>query len=322
MSSSTIQSYANSVFERKSRLQLYLQEPMQALSERLVSTLHDRAIMDETLQNAFTTHPVLKRCDRFYVLDQQGVQISSRVSRQHIDLGAYGQDLSQRPYLSGKVPDTGIMLSPVYINKLDGHSCMSAVAKIKHATNQSLGFVVADFSLLSLPSDDETTEDRRVWLQIKGDPSIRGTLFMQSRTHSLMDENIDEVIGIVDELLLERGVFHAKLHFSSSRATLWLYNDPYHYRVHALPELMDACLAYPPRAYPQEASVAKAQIEQVFQQFKALRFVDDTVYLRSASLNIINGMVGLNFSCDGSHYIPVEQFLQEGEMFWLGVKGH
>ena len=57
---------------------------------------------------------------------------------------------------------------------------------------------------------------------------------------------------------------------------------------------------------------------QVFQQLKALRFADETIYLRSGSINIMNGMVGLTFSCDGSHYMPVEEFLDKDLSFWLG----
>jgi len=41
-----------------------------------------------------------------------------------------------------------------------------------------------------------------------------------------------------------------------------------------------------------------------------LRHKDDSIYLRSGSLNIINGMVGLVFSCDGSHYIEYQEFLR------------
>ncbi|MCG8099423.1 MAG: hypothetical protein JAZ05_10070, partial [Candidatus Thiodiazotropha taylori] len=55
------------------------------------------------------------------------------------------------------------------------------------------------------------------------------------------------------------------------------------------------------------------------EEFKALRFVDETIYLRSASVNIMNGMLGLTFSCDGSHYMPVEEFLAKNLSFWLGT---
>lgn len=36
------------------------------------------------------------------------------------------------------------------------------------------------------------------------------------------------------------------------------------------------------------------------------------------AMNIMNGFVGLNFSCDGSHYMPAGEFLDKGLDFWIG----
>jgi hypothetical protein len=33
----------------------------------------------------------------------------------------------------------------------------------------------------------------------------------------------------------------------------------------------------------------------------------------------MNGQVGLTFSCDGSHYMPVEEFVEKDLSFWLGA---
>jgi hypothetical protein len=41
-------------------------------------------------------------------------------------------------------------------------------------------------------------------------------------------------------------------------------------------------------------------------------------YLRSGTLNIFNGIVGLTFSCDGTHYIPYAEFLKMDHAFWVG----
>ena len=59
--------------------------------------------------------------------------------------------------------------------------------------------------------------------------------------------------------------------------------------------------------------------QQVGQRFALLRTTDDTFYLRSGSLNLINGMVGLTFSCDGSHYLPADEFLAKDKSFWFGA---
>ena len=109
--------------------------------------------------------------------------------------------------------------------------------------------------------------------------------------------------------------------FSSSRATLWLIDDPYRYQLLDFDDLVDpdVCLAFPHRSYPSEAVVPQEQIRLILDTFKHLRFADDTIYLRAGSVNIFNGMVGLNFSCDGSHYIPAEQFLARDSEFWEGI---
>jgi hypothetical protein len=53
----------------------------------------------------------------------------------------------------------------------------------------------------------------------------------------------------------------------------------------------------------------------ILEQFQLLRFMDENIYLRSGSLNIFNGMVGLNFSCDGSHYMSYREFLEKDIQF-------
>ena len=157
------------------------------------------------------------------------------------------------------------------------------------------------------------------WLQLKGDPAIRQGLFSQCRVESDMDKAIDQVLDVVDLLMRERGIFHAKLHFSSSRATLWPASDPMRYRVHVLDDilLLADSPAYPDFAYPGEACVTPNLIRPVLEKLKELRQVDENVYLRAGSLNVVNGLVGLNFSCDGSHYLPVKEFLSREARFWF-----
>jgi hypothetical protein len=91
------------------------------------------------------------------------------------------------------------------------------------------------------------------------------------------------------------------------------------YRVHVLEEILtpEVCLAYPNVPYPAEACVPPERIRSVLEKLKDLRQVDENIYLRAGSLNVVNGLVGLNFSCDGSHYLPVEEFLSREAKFWF-----
>ena len=80
----------------------------------------------------------------------------------------------------------------------------------------------------------------------------------------------------------------------------------------------DICLAWATHSYPEDAEIPMERVRDVFRTLRELRFMDETIYLRAGSLNIFNGMVGLNFSCDGSHYMPWNEFLDKNLGFWLG----
>jgi hypothetical protein len=153
------------------------------------------------------------------------------------------------------------------------------------------------------------------WLQIRGDPSIRQFLFSQSRVNSKFDDHLDTVMENVGLLLHERGIFHAKIHFSSGQVTLWPMFDPYNYQVHLKEEFLAPGFVrqFDPRPYPVNAVVPPGLIRTILEILCTLRHKDDSIYLRSGSLNVINGMVGLNFSCDGSHYIDFREFIRQRE---------
>lgn len=148
------------------------------------------------------------------------------------------------------------------------------------------------------------------WLQIKGDPSVRRFVFEQTRTASLFDARIEELMATVGCLLTRHGVFHAKIHFSSNQLTCWLYNDPYRYRVFVGEEVFAADFL---RGFAQVVAIDKPLIAAesmpaILAEFTRLRLKDESVYLRNGSLNLINGLIGMTFSCDGSHYLPVGEF--------------
>jgi len=142
---------------------------------------------------------------------------------------------------------------------------------------------------------------------------VRQFVFEQARVPNEFDKRLDEVLARVEVLILGHGVFHAKMHFSTGQVTLWLLDDPLRYRVHVKEEFLDPdiCLAYPRLPYTEEALVPTPEIPKVLAEFKRLRMQDNHIYLRSASLNVVNGLVGLNFSCDGSHYINYAEFLTQ-----------
>lgn len=159
------------------------------------------------------------------------------------------------------------------------------------------------------------------WLQIKGDPSVRAFLFEQQRVTSVFDEHLDQVLRVMQELLTRKGAFHVKAHFSSSQLTCWFYDDPYNYRVYVREAVIEAGFldTLPDLSYEgRQPRIEPARIEPVFAEFQRLRLTDEQIYLRNASINRINGMIGMTFSCDGSHYIDCEDFFRRLDCFGKG----
>ncbi len=294
--------------------------PLLILSEQAAQAWTDPDRLDMVLSSAFDALP---HCEAVYAWTLDGHQISSLVTREGPDRSWRGNDLSQRPYLRHNLPFKGIMLSSVYHSMRGGQPCVTALQAVREA-DELLGFLAADFPVAELLRDATLAPQQLGWQQFRGDPAIRGNLFAQCRVHSLVDEHIDQVHETIADLLTGHGVFHMKIHYSSGRCSFWLVDDPYSYRIHPVHEIIDPdlCLAYPRHPYADRATVSPAQIRAVLAQFKALRFADETIYLRSASLNIVNGMIGLTFSCDGSHYMPVVEFLERDLDFWFGSMGH
>jgi hypothetical protein len=312
------QALRDAVARQRLLLQGRLASPLERLARRCAERWPGREALERELTAAFVGLP---SCKYLYVLDFQAHQITANCARTGSDPTQLGRDRSSRPYLQDALGGQRFSLSQAYISRNARRPSLTAVQHIETPTGELLGFLGADFDLRELPLTRELYQQPDQWVQLKGDPAIRGGLFAQQRVESLMDGRIDEVLDLLVELIAVHGVFHGKLHFSSSRATLWLVDDPYRFRILDIEDLTDPaiCLAYPSRPYPGDAAVPLERVRDVFRTFKALRFMDETIYLRAGSLNIFNGIVGLNFSCDGSHYMPWHELLKKSLGFWLGT---
>ncbi|QVL50496.1 MAG: PDC sensor domain-containing protein [Thiocapsa sp.] len=304
------------------RQRILLQGRLAASLARLVEPCRaawpDRTALEQILLAAL---PTLASCKYLYVLDHDARQLTANVSPQGLLPEHWGRDRCERPYMIDALAGERFSLSPAYISRNARRPSLTAIQRIEDEEGARLGYLGADFDLRELPLTRELYQQPEQWLQLKGDPAIRGGLFDQQRVESLMDGHIDEILALLVELIAAHGVFHGKLHFSSSRATLWLVDDPFRFRILDYEDLADpgTCLAYPQRPYPADAAIPLERVAEVFQTFRALRFMDENIYLRSGSLNIYNGIVGLNFSCDGSHYMPWDDFLHKSLDFWIGT---
>ncbi|WIM05046.1 MAG: hypothetical protein OHM77_10110 [Candidatus Nitricoxidivorans perseverans] len=307
-----------SVARQRAELKQSLEDPLRRVAEACAAVWSDRARLDEALNRLF---PAVPHGRYLYALDTAGVQVSDNVSRDGPVEGDFGRDRSHRPYMREVQPASGFLLSRSYITMRERRPGITAIQIVRNGLGQALGFIGADFYLQDLPMTRERFEERRQWRQLRGDPSIRSQVFHQTRAESEMDRQLPTVLGVVEELMTDHGMHHIMLHFSSSRAVYWTVDDPWRYRLLDIQALTDpdTCLAFRKRPYPAGALVPRERIRAILDALRSLRFVDETFYLRTGTLNIFNGIVGLTFSCDGSHYVPWDEFLKMDVAAWLGT---
>lgn len=305
------------IYQSKQNIEQQLESSFSAVAYLCAVSWNKPLTLDKLL---FSQQCKIPNCKMLYVIDINGIQISANVFPKKINTDKRGQNLRDRPYIQEMDSSRPFQLSSVYISQTDYCPCITAIHEIKNKQDQRKGYLVADFDLSNLPDADINAGNTVPWRQIKGDPAIRGQLFQQYHVPSLMDQHLPQVHNIVANLICQRGIFHVKLHYSSSRATLWEFDRPHQYHLHVLEEIIspDVCLIYKKRIYPADAMILPSMVKKILNKFEMLRNADDTIYLRSASINIVNAMVGLTFSCDGSHYMLADEFLKKPNSFWFG----
>ena len=306
----------NAIHQQRVMLAEMLSAPLAKLAEQCASVWGSREDIDIVLSDGFRAVP---HCLFLYAMDANGIHVSDNVSIGGLLPEHYGRDRSDRPYMREVVPPWGFLLSDAYLSLRANRPSLTALQVVRR-DDEMLGFISADFDLRDLPATTELFEEPADWRQIKGDPSIRGTVFQQNRVESLMDLNMDQACAILEDLITERGLFQAVIHFSSSRATVWFMGDPYRYRIldHEALSDPDICLLYPRLPYPDDALIPQESITDLLNGMRQLRLADETLYLRSASINIFNGLVSLTFSCDGTHYMSWQEFLDKDMSFLVG----
>ena len=311
------ETWKEAVHRQRMTLAERLSIPLETLAANCEPAWNNRDALNEVLLKGFSSIP---NGLFMYTLDTDGVQISDNVSPEGLQPENFGRDRSSRPYMREAVPSKGFLLSEAYLSLRVNRPSITALQVVKR-DNKVLGYLGVDFDLRDLPVTSELYDESEEWRQIKGDPAIRSSVFLQCRIESPMDKDIDVAFAIIEELIADRGMFQGVIHFSSSRATTWFMDDPFRYRILDAEALSDPdiCLLYPPHIYPNNALIPKQKIASILRAMKKLRLTDETFYLRSASINVFNGLISLTFSCDGSHYMSWQEFLEKDESFWFGT---
>jgi len=302
------------ISEQRKLLTTWFEPAMLNLSKICVVVWPDLDSLDEILSRHFASIP---HCHLVYAVDKFGKQISSNISANGIDTTYRDQDLSRRPYCVSLYPKRHFMLSSVYISQNTGCPCLSAVQPVIDERQNFFGFVVADFDIRRLPLSVKPPKATPFPQQHHYKTPHKSS--QPRRVTNLLDKYLSDIQGILNKLISEHGVFHCTLHYSSATAQLWQMDDPYQYCLYDVEQLLDPDMyqIYPRLPYSDKAKVSCREVQLVLEHFRILRLADESIYLRYGSLNIMNGMVGLSFSFDGSQYMSVPDFLNKDLSYWF-----
>lgn len=301
--------------EQRKVLITLIEPPMLTLSKQCTTWWSDLESLDHLLSKHFASIPY---CQLLYIIDKFGKQITSNVSAHIIDSKYREQDLSRRPYSVSLYPKRHFMLSSVYISQTNRRPCMSAVHPIISNEQQFLGFLVADFDISYLPlSTTPNNKTSEFWPQ----SNCLLQRYRPPQRIKKFDQQLNAIQEVLYQLISEYGLFQYTWHYSTEQIALVKVDDPCRYRVYTIEQLLsaDIFMDFSRHSYPVEAEISLQQVQQVLKRFNDLRLVDGDFYLRSNSLNIMNGIVELNFSYDGyQQYLPTDKFLNEDWSSWFG----
>jgi hypothetical protein len=195
--------------------------------------------------------------------------------------------------------------------------------------------------------DSTAFESNHLHVSIKGDPSMRESVFNRERYQSLVDELLPDLIANMQTMLLERNVFRIFLNFNSGEVRVYTVFDPFTPETHAANKVVSKTYLdrhFPPISYAAKNKiiekiykllldepyfqnlskhwqhlfidqlrawqpVSRAKIKTALAQLPILRDLEN-YYLRNFSINTVQDVMRMQFNCDGTHIVNSEDYLR------------
>ena len=182
-------------------------------------------------------------------------------------------------------------------------------------------------------------------ISMKGDPSLRESVFSRERYYSIVDEVWDRLEPMLEEILIGRNAFRIMVNFNSGEIRINTVFDPFNPEIHAANRLVSS--AYVDRHFPRMeydektrivgriydliandkyigtlsdywqnlfvdthrgwSPVPPARISNAIREIKTLRNLEQ-YYLRNISVSTIRDVIRMQFNCDGTHIVNSEDY--------------
>jgi len=182
-------------------------------------------------------------------------------------------------------------------------------------------------------------------LSIKGDPSLRETVFNRERYDSIVDVILPELTPNIESMLIERNVFRVLINFNSGEVEAYTLFNPFSPETHAANRLTSKSYLdrhFPLINYEEKTRIVKSiytllaqdsylgelsshwknlfldpleewqvvpieKIKQALSQLETLRSLEN-YYLRNFSINTTIDVIRMQFNCDGTHIVSNEDY--------------
>ncbi|HUW50133.1 MAG TPA: hypothetical protein VMV75_03880 [Sulfuricella sp.] len=187
----------------------------------------------------------------------------------------------------------------------------------------------------------------KLFVSIKGDPSLRETVALRPRQESRIDQEAGKVLETCEWLLRKTGCYGIYIGFNSSEVRTESVFNPFNYEIHdaialiqpgyverhfvRVPYQKKMKIISRARNMVQTGSMreylpphwrelmdeqrekwkpmAKKDIKQVALSLNRLRGIEG-LYLRNAAISLSQGIVRASFNCDGTYIVAADYFPQ------------
>ena len=188
--------------------------------------------------------------------------------------------------------------------------------------------------------------DDNLMRSVKGDKSLRDSVYNRERSFNNVDENIDALMGVVKYLLKSTGIFRIVIGFNNGEVKTSSVFDPFNVEIHLVEDLMseDYVFHHFGRIEIDEKSELIKRFYKMLENDKAFNFLSeewknafhsrnqfmkqltneeeldfivenlpklrslDGYYLRSAVINLFNSTIAMSFNCDGTQIMSHKKF--------------
>jgi CRP-like cAMP-binding protein len=182
---------------------------------------------------------------------------------------------------------------------------------------------------------------------IRGDPSLRETVFTRERYESVVDKVLPLLEPRLVDLLIDRCVFRISMAFNSGEVRTSSIFDPFNEEVHPAGKLVDEAYAdrhFAKVTYEEKALMIKnlygvvggapiferlpAHVRKIFGNYygnwepvtpddianaiaklSSLRSIPN-YYLRHFTISTVQDAIRMQFNCDGTHIVSTEDYLR------------